>query len=196
MNVNKYLFENLGLKGLTLTDRSDWVEVILSADKIKEAAEIAAFQERSSKDQNLNDNSFMNTAEQSLHCTTESKRAEFAVQQWGGGTARVTQPNEFHDYPDVGQVNVRHVNDPEDGLVIHKRDQPKVPLILVTGQAPKYFLMGWVVPALAKQMIYRINLGRDELREGFLQQMKGHEACTFSKQWLNPMSTFNKELVK
>ena len=46
------------------------------------------------------------------------------------------------------------------------------------------------------QFIYRINLGREELGDGFLNNMQPHEACTFSKQWLFPMWSFNKELIK
>ncbi len=196
MGFNKDLYERLGMKEVTLTTKANWIEVTLSKAKVQEAIDIATFQEEDSKAQGLKDNSFLNSAEESLHCTIESKCAEFAVQQWGGGTARVTQPNEFHGYPDVGEVNVRHVNDPEDGLMIMKRDQNLVPIVLLTGKAPNYFLMGWTIPAYAKQFIYRINLGRDEYGDGFLQNMKGHEACTFSKQWLFPMSTFNKELIK
>jgi hypothetical protein len=61
---------------------------------------------------------------------------------------------------------------------------------------PNYFLMGWFIPDYAKQFVYRINLGRDEFGDGFLNEMKPHEACTFSKQWLFPMWSFNKELIK
>lgn len=196
MNINKQLFERLGLKGLKLTEKSDWINVTIPQDKIQLSIEMATFQEIDSKRRNLNDGSFQNSTEESLECCIESKGAEFAVQVWGGGTARVTRPNEFHDYPDVGQVNVRYVNDPEDGLMIMKRDQSKVPIILVTGKMPDFQLMGWFIPAYAKQFVYRINLGRDELGDGFLNEMKAHEACTFSKQWLFPMWSFNKELIK
>lgn len=196
MNINKELFNRLGIKGLTLTEKSDWIKVIIPESKVKESVRLASIQEIESRDSKLYDNAFLNTPEESLYCTTESKGAEFAVQVWGGGTARVTQPGEFHDFPDVGQVNVRHVNDPEDGLMIMKKDQGKLPIILVTGKMPVYFLMGWHIPDYVKQMVYRINLGRGEFGSGFLQEMKDHEACTFSKQWLLPMSSFNKELIK
>lgn len=196
MNVNKELFNRLGLKGLTLTDKSDWIEVIIPESKVVESIKLGKIQEDQSRDSELYDHAFQNSREQSLYCTTESKGAEFAVQVWGGGTARVTQPGEFHDYPDVGQVNVRHVNDPEDGLMIMKKDQDKVPIVLTTGKMPKFFLMGWFIPAYAKQFIYRINLGREKLGDGFLNEMQPHEACTFSKQWLFPMWALNKDLVK
>jgi len=196
MGINKELFARLGLKGLTLTSSTDWVEVTIPESKIIESKRLAKIQEDDSRNHELYDNAFQNSREESLFCTTESKGAEFAVQEWGGGTARVTLPNEFHSYPDVGQVNVRHVNDPEDGLMIMRKDQDKVPIVLVTGKMPTYLLMGWTIPAYAKQFIYRINLGREELGDGFLNNMQPHEACTFSKQWLFPMWSFNKELIK
>jgi hypothetical protein len=196
MNINKELFSRLGIKELILTQESDWIKVIIPDKKQQESFRLAKIQEDDSRENELYDHAFQNSREQSLFCTTESKGAEFAVQEWGGGTARVTQPNEFHSYPDVGQVNVRHINDPEDGLMIMKKDQNKVPLVLVTGKMPEYFLMGWTIPAYAKQYIYRINLGREKLGDGFLHNMQPHEACTFSKQWLFPMWSLNKDLVK
>jgi hypothetical protein len=196
MNINKELFERLGIKDLRLNDRDSWIEVTIPQAKVDEAIRLGKVQEDESREDELYDNAFQNSPEESLICTTESKGAEFAVQEWGGGTARVTLPGEFHLYPDVGQVNVRHVNDPEDGLMIMKKDQDHVPIILVTGKMPKYYLMGWIIPAWAKQYIYRMNLNREKLGDGFLYNMKNHEACTFSKQWLFPMWSFKKELIK
>ena len=190
------LFDRLCMKGLTLTSEKDWIEVIVPQDKVNESIRLGKLQEDESEKLGLFDNRFLNTREESLQCTIESKAAEYAVQVWGGGTARVTQPNEFHEYPDVGQVNVRHVNDSEDGLMIMKRDQGKVPIILLTGKMPKFFLMGWIIPDYAKQIVYRINMGREQTNFGFLQEMKSHECCTYSKQWLFPMWSFNKELIK
>ncbi len=194
--MSREQLKRLNMAGLRLTEKSDWIPVTIPADKVAESIAMATKQEADSKSANLNDGSFMNDSQQSLECTTQSKAAEFAVQVWGGGTARVTQPNEFHDYPDVGQVNVRHVNDEEDGLMIMKRDQGKVPIILVTGKMPNFYLMGWTIPDYAKQVVYRINLGREEVSFGFLSDMKDHEACTYSKQWLFPMWSFNKDLIK
>jgi hypothetical protein len=196
MNINKELFERLGMKGLRLTDRDSWIEVTIPQSKVDEAKRLGKRQEDESREDDLYDNAFQNSPEESLYCTTESKGAEFAIQEWGGGTARVTQPGEFHLYPDVGKVNARHVNDPEDGLMIMKKDQNDIPIILVTGKMPKFYLMGWTIPGWAKQYIYRINLHREKFGDGFLYNMKNHEACTFSKQWLFPMWSFNKELIK
>ena len=194
--MNKEWIKRLNMKGIRLTEKEDWISVTISQEKVDESIRLATKQELDSKSMGLKDGTFLNSTEQSLYCTIESKGAEFAVQTWGGGTARVTQPNEFHDYPDVGKVNVRHVNDSEDGLMIMKRDQGKVPIVLVTGKMPNFLLMGWIIPDYAKQFIYRINLGRDEQIFGFLNEMKDHESCTFSKQWLFPMWSFNKELIK
>lgn len=194
--MNREWIKRLQMKGVRLTDKEDWIPVTISSDNVAESIRLATKQETDSKAAGLNDGTFRNSLEESLYCTTESKGAEYAVQTWGGGTARVTQPNEFHDYPDVGQVNVRHVNDPEDGLMIMKRDQGKVPIILVTGKMPNFLLMGWFIPDYAKQFVYRINLGREEPIYGFLHEMQDHEACTFSKQWLFPMWSLNKELIK
>lgn len=188
--------DRLNLKGMRLTEKSDWITVTICQDDINDAIEIANIQEADSKDMGLNDNAFDGGEGKSLQRTIASKQAEFAVRRFGGGTARVTQPNEFHDYPDVGLTNVRYVFDPEDGMMIMKRDQGKVPMILVTGECPNFLLMGWIIPDYAKQIIYRINLGREETIFGFLHDMKDHEACTFSKQWLFPMWSFNKELIK
>lgn len=179
-----------------LTQKEDWSKVTITSEEVEEAILLGKKQENDSKERNLNDNSFDGGGDKSLQRTIASKQAEFAVRKFGGGTARVTQPNEFHDYPDVGQVNVRYVFDPEDGLMIMKKDQGKVPMILVTGNCPDFYLMGWIIPDYAKYIIYRINLGREEPVVGFLNKMKEHEACTYSKQWLLPMWSFNKELLK
>lgn len=194
--LNREWMKRLSIKGLVLTQKEDWPLVTISQQEVEEAILIGNKQENDSKERGLNDNSFDGGDGKSLTRTITSKQAEFAVRRWGGGTARVTQPNEFHDYPDVGQVNVRYVFDPEDGLMIMKRDQGKVPMILVTGDAPNFYLMGWCIPDYAKYTIYRINLGREEPVVGFLNDMKDHEACTYSKQWLYPMWSFNKELLK
>jgi hypothetical protein len=195
-NFNKSLYDKLGMKEVALTDKSLWIPVTIPQNLVDESIRLGNKQQDDSRAAGLNDNRFLNTDEESLNCTIESKGFEYAIQTWGGGTARVTQPNEFHMYPDVGQVNARHVNDPEDGLMIMKRDQGMVPIILGTGKMPNFLLMGWFIPNYAKQFIYRINLGRGEFGDGFLQEMQNHEACTFSKQWLFPMWSFNKELIK
>jgi hypothetical protein len=194
--MNREWMKRLNVVGIKLTEEKDWVPITISQKEIDESIRIGNIQENDSKSKGLKDNSFDGGNGKSLERTIISKQAEFAVQLYGGGTARVTQPNEFHDYPDVGQVNVRYVFDKEDGLMIMKRDQGKVPMILVTGQSPTFYLMGWVIPDYAKYQIYKINLGREEPVAGFLYNMQDHEACTFSKQWLYPMWAFNRDLLK
>lgn len=192
----KEWIQRLNMKGLTLTEKKDWELVIISPEEVAESIKIGNIQENDSKRMGLKDNAFDGENGKSLARTITSKQAEFAVRRWGGGTARVTQPNEFHDYPDVGKVNVRHINDPEDGMMIMKRDQGKVPMILVTGSGPEFYLMGWIIPDYAKQIVYRINLGRDEPMYGFLNDMKDHECCTYTSKWLFPMWSLNKDLVR
>lgn len=194
--MNKEWIKRLNIVGISLTEDNDWVPVTITQKEIDESIRIGNLQENESKVKKLKDNSFDGGNGKSLERTIVSKQAEFAVQLWGGGTARVTQPNEFHDYPDVGQVNVRYVFDKEDGLMIMKRDQGKVPMILVTGQSPTFYLMGWVIPDYAKYVIYKINSGRETPIAGFLHNMKDHEACTYSKQWLLPMWALNPNLIK
>lgn len=194
--MSREFAKRLNIVGIPLTEEKDWELVTISQKEIDESVRMGNIQEADSKANGLKDNSFDGGDGKSLQRTIISKQAEFAVQLYGGGTARVTQPNEFHDYPDVGGVNVRYVFDKEDGLMIMKRDQGKVPMILVTGDSPNFYLMGWVIPDYAKYNIYKINQGRETPIAGFLHNMKDHEACTYSKQWLLPMSSFNKELLK
>lgn len=194
--MSREFAKRLNIVGIPLTEEKDWELVTISQKEIDESVRMGNIQETDSKANGLKDNSFDGGDGKSLLRTIVSKQAEFAVQLYGGGTARVTQPNEFHDYPDVGGVNVRYVFDKEDGLMIMKRDQGKVPMILVTGDSPNFYLMGWVIPDYAKYNIYKINSGRESPIAGFLHNMKDHEACTYSKQWLMPMWSFNKELLK
>lgn len=194
--MNREWMKRLNVVGMTLTTEEEWQPIVIGNKEIEESIRMGNLQENDSKAKGLKDNSFDGGDGKSLERTIISKQAEFAVQLWGGGTARVTQPNEFHDYPDVGDVNVRYVFDKEDGLMIMKRDQGKVPLILVCGQSPTFYLMGWVIPDYAKYQIYKMNLGRPDPVAGFLSNMQDHEACTYSKQWLLPMWALSKDLVK
>ena len=83
--------------------------------------------------------------------------------------------------------------------MLTQRDQDFVPMILGTGKCPNFRLMGWIIPAFAKQMIYKIHQGRCEDCQssfGFLNEMKDHEACQINMQMLLPMWSFNKDLIK
>ena len=182
-----------------LTTEADWVEIIITPEEVEEGIRLGNLQEAESKRLGLNDRSFSGSEEDSLIRSITAKQAEIAVQKFGGGTARIVGINEFHDYPDVGGVNVRYTFNTGYGLMITNRDQGKVPMILVTGRCPNFKLIGWMAPDYAKQWIYKVHQGRCEdcaTNYGFLQNMKDHESCQVNAQMLFPMSWFNKELLK
>jgi hypothetical protein len=193
---NKKLVEGLNTKGIVLTSPEDFIKVILPQHYINLATSIGTMQEEQSKSMNLKDNSIDRDRKKSLDRTIESKKAEFAVKVWGGDTAAVTEPGQFHDVPDVGQVNVRHVNDKEDSLMIMKRDQDKVPLVLVYGSGNEFYLMGWTIPIYARNVIYKCNFRDEDSMFGFIHNMQPHESCVYPKQWLTPMKYLNKDLLK
>lgn len=191
--------KRLNLKGVRLTSEEDWINITISAQEIQDGIDIGTYQEEESKRRGLNDRSFSGDEGDSLLRSITAKQAEFAVQRYGGGTARVTQVNEFHDYPDVSGVNVRYTFNPGYGLMITNRDQGLVPMILVTGKCPDFRLMGWCVPDYLAQTLYKVHSGRCEdcsTEYGFLQEMKSHERCQCNMQMLFPMKYLNKELIK
>lgn len=193
------LLKRVEMIGVTLTSEADWVSVTISPEEVEEGIRLGTLQEEESKKNGLKDRSFSGDEGDSLLRSITAKQAEFAVQRFGGGTARVTQPNEFHDYPDVGGVNVRYTFNPGYGLIITNRDQLKVPMILVTGKSPNFQLMGWHAPAHVKQMVYKVHQGRNEdcqTQYGFLQEMKDHECCQINMQMLLPMVWFPMHLLK
>lgn len=189
----------LNMKGVRLTSELDWIDITISPEEVEEGIRLGKLQEEESKKNNLKDRSFSGDEGDSLQRSIAAKQAEIAVQRYGGGTARVVGINEFHDFPDVGQVNVRYTFNPGYGMIITNRDQGKVPMILVTGKSPNFRLMGWFIPDYAKQIVYKIHQGRTEdctTEFGFLQEMKDHECCQLNMQMLLPMWSFNKELLK
>lgn len=189
----------LNMKGVRLTTEADWEEVTISSEEIEEGIRLGTLQEEESKKRGLNDRSFSGDEGDSLARSIAAKQAEFAVRRYGGGTARIVQVNEFHDYPDVGGVNVRYTFDKGYGMIITNRDQGKVPMILVTGRCPTFQLMGWHIPDYAKQIVYKVHQGRNadcESSFGFLNEMKDHECCQINMQMLLPMSVFPKVLLK
>lgn len=191
--------KRLNMKGIRLTSDADWVDVTISQKDIDEGIRIGTLQEDESKKRGLNDRSFSGDEGDSLARSIAAKQFEFAIREFGGGTARVVQVNEFHDYPDVGKVNARYTFNPGYGMIITNRDQGKVPMILGTGKCPTFRLMGWFIPDYAKQIVYKVHQGRNESCEtqyGFLQEMKGHECCQLNMQMLFPMWSFNKDLIR
>jgi hypothetical protein len=191
--------KRLNMKGVRLTSEADWIDITISPEEVEEGIRLGTLQEEESKKNGLKDRSFSGDEGDSLQRSIAAKQAEIAVQRYGGGTARVVGINEFHDFPDVGQVNVRYTFNPGYGMIITNRDQGKVPMILLTGKCPTFRLMGWFIPDYAKQIVYKIHQGRTEdcsTEFGFLQEMKDHECCQLNMQMLLPMWVFNKDLLK
>lgn len=193
--------KRLNVTGVKLTTEDDWVKVTIDPQEVSEGIYIGTLQEEESKRRGLNDRSFSGDEGDSLARSIAAKQFEYAVRRYGGGTARIVQVNEFHDFPDVGKVNCRYTFNAGYGMILTNRDQGKVPMVLGTGKCPDFYLMGWYIPDYAKQMVFKVHQGRCEDCEnqtqfGFLQQMKDHEVCQINMQMLMPMWSFNKELIK
>lgn len=191
--------QRLRMKGIRLTSETDWEKISLSAQEVQTGIDLGTLQEIESARLGLKDRSFSGDEGDSLARSIAAKQFELAVRKWGGGTARLVQINEFHDFPDVGKINCRYTFNAGYGMIITERDQGKVPMILGTGKCPDFYLMGWFIPDYAKQIIYKIHQGRNDECEsefGFLQEMKEHECCQLNMQMLLPMWSFNKELLK
>lgn len=186
-------------KCLVLTE-IDWIPVILSSENIRMAVQAGHLQEEQSKQRNLKDRSIDQNAEASLKRSIFSKYSEYAVSQWAGNIARVTKPGEFHDYPDVGQCNVRFIGDPEDGLMLHDKDQGELPMILTTSkdlsfQDKTIWLIGWGMTDLLRRTFYLVNQFRENKNWGMISNMQPHEQFIFPRSMLNPMKTLSKEFV-
>src|SRR5271156_5220912 len=139
----------LGIEGLVLTRETDWVKVHISPEDMITGKQQGIYQEEQSARMGLRDNSFYPDGKTKLERAIAGKQAELGVKQYGGGTARVVRINEFHDFPDVGQVNVRFTFNAGYGIVLTKKDcieGGKVPMILCTGNPPDIYLMGWIIP--------------------------------------------------
>ena len=191
--------KRLNMKGLILNNESQWVPITISPEEVKLGVDMGTLQESESVKLGLKDRSFSGNKNDSLNRSIAAKQAELAVRRFGGNTARVVGINEFHDFADVGQVNVRYTFDVGFGLMITNRDQGLVPMVLVTGKCPDFKLMGWIVPDYMRQMLYKVHQGRNEDCQsefGFLQEMKEYEAFQVNMQCLLPMKYLNKELVK
>ncbi len=198
MRGHKHI-KKVDMTGITLTSEADWIKVTISPQEIQLGIEEGTLQEEESKRRGLKDRTFSGDEGTSLDRSIAAKQAEYAVRRFGGGTARVTRVNEFHDFPDVGGANVRYTFNTGYGLIFTNRDQNKVPMILVTGKCPDFYLMGWHAPGYAKQIVYKVHQGRTEdcqVQYGFLQEMKDHEACQVNMQMLMPMAWFPMHLIK
>ena len=197
MSVDK--IKRLNIKGLELNNQDLWVPITISEEEVQLGIDMGTLQESESARLGLKDRSFSGDEGDSLARSIAAKQAELSVRRYGGGTARIVQINEFHDAPDVGEVNVRYTFNPGYGMILTNRDQGMVPMVLVTGKCPNFQLMGWHIPNYVVQGVYKIHSGRCEdctTEYGFLQQMKDHERCQCNMQMLMPMWSLNKELVK
>lgn len=183
-----------------VTSIKDWVPVVLDDDLCNLSIEMGTLQEDQSKQRNLNDRAIDKDPARSLRCTIGSKRAEYAVHQYFDRIPRVTKPGEFHDWPDVGQVNVRFMGDPEDGLMIQERDQGDLPMVLTTSFDPQFkdktiWLVGWGMTDLLRRTFFLVNQFRENKNWGMIDNMQPHEQFVFPRSMLNPMRTLSKEFV-
>lgn len=183
-----------------VTTEADWEPVRLKSEYIRLAQEKGSLQERQSKERNLRDRAINKDPQASLTNTILSKYAEYAVRQYTGDVARVTNPGEFHDYPDVGQCNVRFIGDPEDGLMIQDGDQGELPMVLATMKDATFtdetvWLIGWGMTDQLRRLVYLINSQRANKSWGMIANMESHEQFVYPRSMLYPMRTLSKEYI-
>jgi len=188
------------LSKCSVLSEADYLPIRLTTANIREARYLAALQEQQSKEMNLRSHSIDQSPTLSMKNTTFSKYAEYAVRQCAGDIARITQPGEFHDYPDVGQVNVRWVGDIEDSLIIQDRDQGKLPMVFTASKDLTFadetiWLIGWGMTDLLRRNVVLINQFRENKSWGMFGSMRDHEQCAYPRTMLNPMKTLSKEFV-
>lgn len=189
------------LSDLIVNEESDWVPVVLPQKYITLGEELGVLQEEQSKARGLRDRSIDKDPEKSLIRSIRSKQAELAVKWWAGDIARVTQPGEFHDYPDVGQCNVRFIFDKADGLMIQKNDQGELVKILTTVKDQSFsdktiWLIGWGITDLMRRHFLMINQFRPNPNWGLMgTSFQPHEQFIYPRSMLNPMRTLSKEWV-
>lgn len=184
-----------------VTTEEDWVPVVLDDDLAALAIEKGILQEEQSKKRRLRDRAINKDPEASLKHTVFSKRSEYAVHQYFGRTARVTQPGEFHKWPDVGQANVRWIGDPTDGLMIQDNDQGELPIILTTSKDLTFtdktiWLIGWGLTDQLRRVFYLINQSRQIKNWGKMGgDFEKHEQFIYPRSMLNPMKWMDKEMM-
>lgn len=179
---------------------ADWIPVMLTPNHVSLASQLGERQYEQSRAMKLRDRSVHSTDQQDFEHQVWSKLSEFAVYQWAGCKARITQPGEFHDYPDVGRVNVRHMMDPEDSLLIQVRDQGSVPMVLTTTKDGTFadrtiWLVGWGIPDQMRRVFYSINQFRNVKSWGRADWFEPHEQLLWPRGWLNPMATLSKDYI-
>lgn len=185
---------------LIVTTEDDWIAVVLDDDLAELAIKQGSLQEDQSKHRKLNDRSIDQDPGRSLRCSIGSKRAEYAVHQYFDRVPRVTLPGEFHDWPDVGQCNVRFMGDPEDNLCIQDNDQGELPMILATSKDKSFkdktiWLIGWGMTDLLRKNFVLINQFRENKNWGIIAGIQPHEQFFYPRKYLNPMKTLSKEFM-
>ena len=183
-----------------VTTECDWEPVILKDEYIVLAKEKSSLQEKQSKEMNLNDRAINKDTEFSLNNTLYSKYCEYAVRQYFGDIARVTEPGDFHLFPDVGQVNVRFIGDPEDGLMIQDNDQGDMPMVLGTVKNMNFsdktiWLVGWGFTDQLRRIVKLINRFSPSKNWGMIGNMLPHEQFVYPRSMLYPMRFLSKEFV-
>jgi hypothetical protein len=184
-----------------VTTEVDWVPVVLANDLEQLAIQQGTLQEEQSKERRLNDRAINKDPEASLKHTIFSKRSEYAVHQYFDRVPRVTLPGEFHDWPDVGQANVRFIGDPADGLMIQDRDQGELPMILTTCKDLSFkdrtiYLIGWGLTDQLRRVFYLINQARELKNWGKMgNDFESHEQFIYPRSMLTPMKWLSKEMM-
>lgn len=182
-----------------VTTEEDWVPIVLDDDLETLSVEKGILQEEQSKRRRLRDRAINKDPEVSLRHTIFSKRSEYAVHQYFGRIPRVTEPGDFHKYPDVGQANVRFIGDPTDGLMIQDNDQGELPMILTTTRDLSFkdktiWLIGWGLTDQLRRIFYLINSSRSIKNWGKMGgDFEKHEQFIYPRSMLYPMKWMNKE---
>lgn len=189
------------LANCVVTKEEDWVPIVLEDNYIQEAKRMGKLQYEQSRKWNLKSTTIHNTEEEDFNLQVWSKFMEFAIKQWAGGIARVTNPGEFHDWPDVGQANARFILDPKDGLMIHDGDQGELPIILGTTKDISFkdktiWLIGWGMTDLLRRHYVMINQFRENKNWGKMgNDFLPHEQFIYPRAMLNPIKTLSKEFI-
>lgn len=195
------IFNKVDITKCAVLTEKEWAPVILTETNIALAKEMGMKQFHQSREMGLKDRTIFNTDAQDLNCQVWSKLGEFAIYQYFGEQARVTNPGEFHDYPDVGQVNARHMMDPTDGFIIQVKDQDEVPMILTTTKDKTFndktiWLIGWGITAQMRRNQYMFNQFRENPTWGTMgRDFEAHEQFIYPRSMLNPIYMLSKEFV-
>jgi len=182
-----------------VTTEEDWVPIVLDDDLEQLAVQQGILQQKQSRERNHRDRAINKDAELALRHSIFSKRSEYAVHQYFDRIPRVTLPGEFHDWPDVGQANVRWIGDPTDGLMIQDNDQGELPMILTTSKDLSFkdrtiWLIGWGMTDQLRRIYYLINMSREIKNWGKMGgDFEPHEQFIYPRSMLTPMKFLSEK---